>query len=66
MIKYNHKNTIDVRHGTRLVMAVYHGHDLVWIRDGHDDDTIIESCFGNGYWINDKPWINDGAWKNDI
>lgn len=25
----------------------------------------IRSCFGKGFWINEKPWINDDAWKNN-
>jgi len=24
----------------------------------------IRSCFGSGWWINDKPWVNDEGWKN--
>lgn len=24
----------------------------------------IRSCFGSGFWINDRPWINNNAWKN--
>ena len=40
----------------RAITAVYKGLILVW--------TAIRSCFGKGYWINDKPWINEDAWKN--
>ena len=43
-------------HGGRVITAVYKGARLVW--------TAIRSCFGKGYWINDKPWINEDAWKN--
>lgn len=25
----------------------------------------VRSCFGAGYWSNDKPWINEEAWKNE-
>jgi hypothetical protein len=24
----------------------------------------IQSCFGRGYWINDKPWSNTDGWIN--
>lgn len=41
----------------RVVSAVYKGLVLVW--------TAIRSCFGKGYWINDKPWVNNDAWKNN-
>jgi hypothetical protein len=42
--------------GERAISAVYKGLVLVW--------TAIRSCFGKGYWINDKPWVNTDAWKN--
>lgn len=25
----------------------------------------IRSCFGSGWWINNRPWINNNAWKNE-
>jgi len=40
----------------QIVQEVYKGARLVW--------TAIRSCFGAGFWINDKPWLNDEAWKN--
>lgn len=43
--------------GRRAITAVYKGLRLVW--------TAIRSCFGKGYWINDKPWVNTDAWKNE-
>ena len=24
----------------------------------------IRSCFGSGWWINNRPWMNNNAWKN--
>lgn len=27
---------------------------------------IVNSCFGSGYWVNDKPWLNDEPWSNNI
>lgn len=36
--------------------AIYKGARLVWM--------AIRSCFGAGFWINDKPWLNSEAWKN--
>lgn len=35
---------------------VYFAERLVW--------QAIRSCFGRGYWINEKPWINNDGWKN--
>lgn len=43
--------------GGRVISAVYKGLQLVW--------TAIRSCFGKGYWINNKPWVNADAWKNE-
>ena len=39
------------------VTEIYKGANLVW--------TAIKSCFGKGFWINEKPWLNDDAWKNN-
>lgn len=36
--------------------AIYKGARLVWM--------AIRSCFGAGFWINEKPWLNSEAWKN--
>ena len=48
---------IHIRH---VVSEVYNitedGAKLVWI--------AIRSCFGAGYWVNDKPWLNTEGWKN--
>ena len=44
--------------GTQAIIAVYKGLSLVW--------TAIKSCFGKGYWINDKPWSNIDGWKNNV
>ena len=40
----------------RVVTEVYQGAQLIW--------TAIKSCFGAGFWINDKPWINDEGWDD--
>lgn len=40
----------------RDINALYKGDRLVW--------EAIRSCFGKGYWLNDKPWKNDDVWKN--
>lgn len=46
----------EVYKGERVIIAIYKGARLVW--------QSIRSCFGNGFWLNDKPWINQDAWKN--
>ena len=56
MIIKNYNNQSAEYFGTRAIVAVYKGLQLVW--------EIIKSCFGKGYWINNAPWVNNDAWKN--
>lgn len=42
--------------GRKVITAVYEGLHIVW--------QAVRSCFGRGWWINDKPWLNNDAWKN--
>ena len=39
------------------VQVVKYGLELVW--------QAIRSCFGNGYWISNKPWIGKDLWKTN-
>ena len=43
--------------GSKVISAVYLGLKLIW--------QYIKSCFGRGYWINDKMWSNTDAWANN-
>ena len=43
--------------GGKAVSAVYIGDKKVW--------SAIRSCFGSGFWVNEKPWINNEAWENN-
>lgn len=40
----------------QIVQEIYKGTQLVW--------RAVRSCFGYGYWVNNKPWLNTDAWKN--
>lgn len=42
--------------GNNTIQAVYHGLKLIW--------QYIKSCFGRGYWINEKQWSDTDAWAN--
>lgn len=42
--------------GRRVITAIYKGKELIW--------QAVKSCFGAGYWIEDKPWYGDEAWKD--
>lgn len=50
------KDISAVYYGTKVIQAIYKGGVLVW--------QAIRSCFGAGYWINEKPWLNQEAWRN--
>lgn len=50
------KNISAILKGNKNIAAVYKGSRLIW--------QYIRSCFGRGYWINEKPWQDDNGWKN--
>ena len=50
------KNVTTIYKGRRHFAAVYQGAKLIW--------QYVRSCFGRGYWINDKAWSNDNGWAN--
>lgn len=39
------------------ITVVYRYGKIIW--------QAIASCFGRGYWINEKPWVNSDGWKNE-
>ncbi len=43
--------------GKEAVQAIYYGATLIW--------QALRSCFGKGYWRNNKPWINKESWRNN-
>jgi hypothetical protein len=52
----NGKEIIELYRGKTPILEMYYGKYLVY--------QAIRSCFGNGYWISDKPWINSDVWRN--
>lgn len=56
MITKNHLTMQARYYGTKTISAVYYGAKLVW--------EAISSCFGSGYWINNRPWSNTDSWRN--
>lgn len=46
----------ELRFYGKVIQAVYSGVKVIW--------EAIRSCFGAGFWANDKPWVNDEGWKN--
>ena len=39
------------------ISYVYKGALLVW--------QAIRSCFGSGFWVNEKPWLSEEGWRNN-
>lgn len=56
MTHIGNKEIAAIQIGKRAAAAVYVGAKLVW--------QAVRSCFGAGFWRNDKPWRNDEGWKN--
>lgn len=56
MIQKNGKEIVLIYAANKAISAVYKGTRMVW--------QAIRSCFGAGYWVNEKPWINEEEWKN--
>lgn len=57
MIYKENKNIVNVFKGEIPITAIYKGDILVW--------QLINSCFGSGAWLNDRPWSNTDGWKNE-
>lgn len=43
----------DINESWKFVDGVWR---LIW--------QAVRSCFGAGFWNNNKPWYNDEGWKN--
>ena len=56
MIFKNNKEITSIFKGNKVIIEIYKGASLVW--------QSIKSCFGKGFWINEKPWDNNEGWKN--
>ena len=49
--------TAAIAKGTVQKQAVWWGAVLKW--------QNVRSCYGRGYWIEDKPWIDTDTWKDN-
>lgn len=58
MIYRNSQETTGIYHAGRAITAVYTGLRLVW--------QNVRSCFGKGYWIDEKPWDDSDGWSDGI
>ena len=58
MIYKGTSEIIEISRGSLDMFEVYHGKRLVW------RIATSGSCYGSGYWINERPWSNTDAWRN--
>lgn len=56
MIKIYDKEVANVTAFGKVISKIVYKGKIVW--------ELIRSCFGSGYWINNRSWINSDAWKN--
>jgi len=56
MLFYKNKEIINILHENKPIQTIYHLSKIVW--------QAVRSCFGAGYWNNDKPWSNEEGWTN--
>lgn len=56
MIYFNNKEITKIITTNKEISYICKGALLVW--------QAIRSCFGAGFWVNEKPWINEEGWKN--
>lgn len=58
-------NTTISRYESDMPMLDTYEMNLIWhalaIRG---EVEIVNSCFGAGYWVNEKPWLNNEGWSN--
>jgi len=57
MIGKNGEDIEAIGFGAQAIAYVSMGAQIVW--------QAIRSCFGSGFWINEKPWLNEEPWKNN-
>lgn len=56
MLFHGKKEIVELYRGRLPIIELYLGKFLIW--------QGLRSCFGSGYWINNRPWLNDEVWKN--
>lgn len=56
MINIVNTDTVHVTAFGKIISKIVYGGKVVW--------EVIRSCFGSGYWVNNRSWINSDGWKN--
>ena len=57
MIYKEGKEITKIFKSNKEISYVYPGALLVW--------QPIRSCFGSGFWVNEKPWLSEEGWRNN-
>lgn len=57
MIEHGGRRVSAIYRGGKAIVAVYRGARLVW--------QAVRSCFGAGWWADERPWADDDGWKNE-
>ena len=52
----NNNQVTTIYKGRKTISAVYQGAKLIW--------QYIKSCYGRGYWLNNKSWSDKDGWAN--
>lgn len=57
------------KNGKELVGKHLNGNTCVYIYKIVKNKVVliweaVRSCFGRGFWVNNKPWSNKDYWKN--
>lgn len=55
-MRFGGKGISIARFSNKTISTIRYGVKLVW--------QAVRSCFGSGWWVNEKPWVNDEGWKN--
>lgn len=56
-MKMNDSKLVQAVLNNKVVVSIYLGGKLLW--------EAINSCFGKGFWINNKPWNDKDKWKDN-
>lgn len=64
---YTTKNQVDgIYYGQLQINAIYFGKTLVWelktTPPEEPDYDELNSCYAQGYWIDDYPWTDEDSW----
>lgn len=56
MLYVNGKEISLIHYGKVAISSVMKGSRLVW--------QAVRSCFGAGFWSDEKPWIDEEGWRD--